>query len=134
MEKWIHLGALAHILGAFAHLGFWRLLGWRKQLQALTPINQGVLQVLNLRISYVFVFFAILSYYFATDMLTSYLGQALLAGISLFWWFRAVEQILFFPRYHIGSWAIFVVFCGIASLYLIPLLRLKEVGGLLLPI
>ena len=132
MEKWIQLGALCHILGAVAHLSFWKVFHWKRELPALSPMNQGILQVLNLRMTFVFVFFALISYHFASELLLSLLGQSVLLGISLFWWFRAFEQILFFPQRQALTWVMFCGFCAIASLYLWPLIQLRSVGGLLL--
>ena len=132
MEKWIQLGAVAHILGALVHLSFWKVFRWKRELPALSPMNQGIMQVLNLRMIFVFVFFAVISYRFSAELLVSVLGQSILLGISLFWWFRSLEQILFFPQRQALTWVMFVGFCSIASLYLWPLIHLNQAGRLLL--
>ncbi|MCG8464483.1 MAG: hypothetical protein MI750_06475 [Xanthomonadales bacterium] len=118
---WVQAGGLFHVALALFHLMFWKLFRWREQLERLHPINRGIFQVLNLRLSYVFVVFATLSFLFPEDLITSNLGRALLAAITLFWLMRAFEQLVFFTR-HFFTWLYFLVFLSGAALYAWPLL------------
>ena len=54
------------------------------------------MQILNLRLIFVFLIFAYISFFNFQEMLTTKLGQTLTLGIALFWGFRSVEQIFYF--------------------------------------
>lgn len=56
------IGGLFHLAVALSHLSFWSLFGLNQELARMRPLNRGVLQVLNLRITYLFLAFAVLSW------------------------------------------------------------------------
>lgn len=114
--NWIQAGAIYHLLFALFHLMFWRLFRWREQLERLHPVNRGIMQVLNLRLTYVFLVFAALSWLFPQELLSTPLGQALCLAIALFWLMRALEQLIFFTR-HLFSGLLFLTFVVGAVLY-----------------
>lgn len=92
----IKLGGLANLGWLVFHCFFWRLFDWRRQLSKLNQVNRGVMQVLNLCLSCALLLFAVISLWFADDLLKPGLGRVLLAGISLFWALRLIEQPVFF--------------------------------------
>ncbi|MGY0620323.1 hypothetical protein [Lysobacter sp. A378] len=111
-----------HSLGfAIFHMAFWRLFRWRKSLASATAVDGAILQILNLRLIYVFLGMAVLCFCFTDELDDSALGQALLAGMSLFWVGRTIEQFLFLrinrPMVHVLT-ALFVL--G-AVLFALPL-------------
>ena len=81
---------------AIFHLCFWRIFDWRKDLGQLTHINRGVVQILNLCLAFVFILFAYLAIAHREEMISTAIGRSLLAGISVFWFLRMIEQIVFF--------------------------------------
>jgi len=109
--------AVTNLAFAAFHVGFWRLFGWRDQLGKLSWVNRAIMQVLNIRLIYVFVLFAALQMVFPEAMLTSPLGLTLQAGIALFWLMRASEQVIFFRLKHGASAAMFAVFLATAALH-----------------
>ena len=118
MANGLILGCAEANLGfAVFHLAFWRLFDWRGQLGRLSGVNRAVMQVLNVRLIYVFALFAVLQIAYAEAITSSPLGFALQAGIALFWAMRAVEQIVFFGLGHPASKGIFVVFVANALLH-----------------
>ena len=117
---WIQAGGYFHLALALFHLMFWRLFRWHEQLARLHPVNRAVMQVLNLRLTYVFIVFAVLSLVYTDAMLSVGLGQVLCAAIALFWVMRALEQLVFFSM-HLFSWLMFFIFLGGAALYAWPL-------------
>jgi len=102
------------------HLAFWKLFDWKRELPKLKPVNRGVMQVLNLRLTYVFLVVAFISFFYADELLTTSLGKVILAATSLFALMRAVEQLIFWKIEKIGV-IFFVIFLIGASLYAIPL-------------
>jgi tryptophan-rich sensory protein len=109
---------------AFAvfHLGFWRIFGWREELPRLSFANRGILQVLNLCLTYVFVVMAATCLLVADDLTTSGLGRFLLGSFALFWALRAIYQPVFFGLKHPLSIGLFVAFLLGTAIHLLPLL------------
>jgi len=64
-----------------------------------------------------FLIFAYISFFHHEELLTPPLGKALLAGIAIFWFLRAMEQILFFGLKHWQSIIFLLIFAGGAILY-----------------
>lgn len=53
------------------------------------------MQILNTRLIYVFLLVALLCFCFPVELTTTTLGKTFLAGMSLFWLGRTVEQFIF---------------------------------------
>ena len=96
MNDRIVLAAGVHSVAfALFHLAFWRLLRWRDTLQRATPVDRAVIQILNLRLTYVFAMVAVLCFAFPVELHSTPLGRAVLGGMALFWAGRTVEQFVF---------------------------------------
>ncbi len=94
-ETLIYLCGL-HSLGFAAfHLMFWKLFHWPQDLRSNSVATRAIVQILNLRLIYVFLGVAALCFMLPGDLLDTPLGHALLAGMSLFWLGRAIEQLVF---------------------------------------
>jgi hypothetical protein len=120
-ELLIRLGGL-HSLGFAAfHLAFWKLFDWKRDLVRNSLANRAILQILNLRLVYVFLGMGAVSLAFARELPATPLGRALLGFMALFWLGRGVEQFVFLRiddwRVHLLS-ALFVL--G-TVLYAVPL-------------
>lgn len=120
MKNLIYLGGFYCLAFAVFHLAFWKIFGWKKELPKLAPVNRGVMQVLNLRLTYVFLVVAFISFFYADELLTTSLGKAILAATSLFALMRAAEQLIFWKIEKIGA-VFFVLFLIGAGIYAIPL-------------
>jgi len=103
------------------HIMFWKIFHWKTDLRSITRINRGIMQVMNLRLIYVFLFFAYVSSFQQKALLSTPLGKIILFFISIFWFMRAVEQIIFFDRKNSVSIVLTVVFAIGGFLYLIPI-------------
>ncbi|MBS1793701.1 MAG: hypothetical protein JSS81_07600 [Acidobacteria bacterium] len=121
MTTVLFIGALYNLAFFLFHLLFWKIFGWKTELRTLGPINRGVMQILNLRLMWVFLVFAYVSAFYGHDLVTSGLGRTLLAAIALFWLMRAVEQIVFFGLRSAVSVGLTIVFLIGAALYFYPL-------------
>jgi len=108
---------------AFAvfHMMFWKLFRWKADLQRLTPVNRSIMQVLNIRLIYVFLVVGIAVFLFGESMLASDVGKFLLGAMSVFWLMRSIEQLVFFDATTLASTALVVVFVIGSALFAIPL-------------
>lgn len=117
---WIWAGAAFNAALGIFHLAFWKLFRWSEELPRLGAVNRGVLQVLNLMLSYVFFAVAAAQVAFADAWVGTPLGRAATAGVAGFWVLRAALQPFFWPR--VGrSWAMFGVFWLGAALHALAL-------------
>lgn len=121
MKTLVYLGGAYCFAFALFHLAFWKLFDWKRELPKLRAVNRGVMQVLNLRLTYLFFVFAFISFFYAEDLLSSPLGAALLGAISLGWLMRAAEQPIFW-KFDAVSAVFFVLFLIGSALYGIPFL------------
>ena len=109
-------------LGLFIfHLFFWRLFRWKEQLQKVSRLNSNVMQVMNLCLMALFLFAAYLSFFHGEELVTTALGNAVLAGFALFWFLRALEQAVFFKLRTAISVAFTLFFFLGGALYAFPL-------------
>ncbi|RDZ29464.1 hypothetical protein [Lysobacter silvisoli] len=121
-STWIWLCGLHSLAFALFHMAFWKLFRWRQSLRTATVADRAILQILNLRLIYVLLGVAALCFFYTDELQGTALGRALLAGMSLFWVGRTVEQFVFLrinrPLIHVLT-ALFVL--G-AALFALPLL------------
>lgn len=120
MKILIYIGGFYCLAFAIFHLAFWKLFDWKNELPKLKSVNQGVMQVLNLRLTYVFFVVAFLAFFFADDLISTNLGKVILGSISVFAVMRAFEQLIFWKIEKIGI-AFFFIFLFGAGIFAIPL-------------
>ena len=82
------------------HSQFWKLFAWRTELDKLSAANKAIMQILNLRLMYVFLFVAAICFLFPNELATTTLGHFFLGGMSLFWLGRTIEQFIFLKVDH----------------------------------
>jgi hypothetical protein len=119
MKTLIIIGGIYCLAFAIFHLAFWRLFDWKNELPKLNSINRGVLQVLNLRLTYVFFVIAFFCFFLTDELLNTILGKFVLGAISLFAVMRAIEQLIFWKVEKIGI-AFFVIFLVGAGIFAVP--------------
>ncbi len=109
---------------AFAafHLAFWKLFDWPRDLAGCSRATRAVTQILNLRLTYVFVAIAALCFAMPDELTGTTLGRAVLGGMSLFWVGRLVEQFVFLRVRHPLVHATTAGFAAGALLFAWPLL------------
>lgn len=120
MKNLIYIGGIYCLIFAVFHLAFWKLFDWKNELPKLKSVNRGVMQVLNLRLTYVFLVVAFISFFFADDLINTKLGNVILGAISIFAVMRAIEQLIFWKIEKIGV-AFFFVFLIGAGIFAVPL-------------
>lgn len=115
-----------HSLGfALFHLAFWKLFDWPRALKSTNTATRAVTQILNLRLIYVFLGVAALCFFLPGDLSGTRLGHAILAGMSLFWIGRTIEQFVFLRVDHPLAHGLTILFVVGAVLFASPLF----VGG-----
>lgn len=85
---------------AIFHLYFWKLFDWKNDLKKLTKANQAIMQILNLRLIYIFICVGATCFIFPVELLSTKLGNCFLLGNSLFWIGRTIENLLFLKVRH----------------------------------
>lgn len=80
--------------GAF-HLAFWKLFDWPRSLQSTTLANRAIIQILNLRLTWVFAAMGAALLAWPAEVAGTRLGHALLGFLCAFWIGRTVEQVVF---------------------------------------
>ncbi|QCO67192.1 hypothetical protein E4582_00385 [Luteimonas yindakuii] len=115
-------------LGVF-HLCFWRLFDWNRQLAQLDRANRAIVQILNLRLTFVFFAVAALCLLYPDALASTPLGRALLVVMMLFWVGRTIEQFVFLRGLrHPAVHALTAVFVLGAVLFALPLWLVPPAG------
>ncbi len=116
-------GGVFNVLLALYHLTFWKnpKLNWAEELPRLGDVNRAILQVANLMMIYVLLFFAGLSFLLSTKESLCTFSSAVILFIGGFYLVRAVLQFPFFGASKIGV-IIFIVCLLISGCYFTTLL------------
>ena len=116
-------GGVFNVLLALYHLTFWKnpKLNWAEELPRLSDINRGILQVANLMMIYVLLFFAALSFLLSSGGSQGTVGVAVILFIGGFYLVRAILHFPFSGVSKIGV-AIFIVCLLISACYFAVLL------------
>ena len=120
-ETLIQIGGVYNIILIIFHAMFWRVFNWKEDLESLTFLNKAIIQVLNISLMLVFFIFSYISFAHANELLNTSLGRSVLVLITIFWFARAFQQVVFFKIKHWGSWAFLVFFTFGGIIYGIPI-------------
>jgi hypothetical protein len=121
--RWVVLGGLHSLAFGLFHLAFWKLFHWKRELARLSVANRAVMQILNLRLTYVFLAVAALCFLFPAELAGTPLGRAMLVVMSLFWLGRAIEQLVFLPLRHPAVHLLTLAFLAGAAVFALPLVN-----------
>lgn len=106
---------------AIFHLRFWKIFRWREELSKVSFANRGIMQVLNLCLTYVFLAMSAACLLVPADLLSTRLGQALLGSFAIFWGLRAIYQPVYFGLKHPLSLGLFIAFLTGTAIHALPL-------------
>lgn len=109
-ETVILIGGIYHVLFIIFHLFFWKIFNWDVTLRKLNSIDKSTIQVLNISLTFVFAIFAYISLNYSADLVSTKLGLSIILFISLFWIFRAIQQIYFYGLKNRFSILLFIIF------------------------
>ena len=107
---------------AIFHSQFWRLFNWKIELPKLQPANQAIMQISNICLIYFFLLVAAICFIFPTELLNTRLGHFFIAGISLFWVGRTIEQFIFLKVDHPMVHLLTYIFILGAIMFAIPVI------------
>lgn len=104
------------------HLAFWKLFGWKRELAKVGLPTRAIVQILNLRLVYLFAGIGVLCLLYPDELRGTPLGRAVLAFMALFWAGRTVEQFVFLRVDHRLVHALTALFVLGMILFALPLL------------
>ncbi len=107
---------------AIFHTQFWRIFHWKTDLNNLKPANKAIIQILNLRMIYFFLFVAAICFIFPKELLSTHFGNFFLGGMSLFCLGRTIEQFIFLKVDHPMVHLLTYLFIIGTLLFAIPIL------------
>ncbi len=89
-------GGIYHLCWAFFD-SFWpHLFAWKRTLAVLDDINRSLLYILSRLLVLLYLYIAVLSFFFQKELLNTALGKTILWFMAVYWIFRAFMQIQFF--------------------------------------
>ncbi len=91
----LYLCGIYNLLFAIFHLFFWKIFKWGKDLKRNTLTNRAIIQILNIRLIYIFLLMAFLYIVYPNDLLETEIGIVLQIGFLGFWIGRTIEQFIF---------------------------------------
>ena len=80
---------------AVFHLYFWKIFRWKEDLKENSIANRAIIQILNIRLIYVFLLMAFIYFFYTNQLVTTEIGFVLLIGFLGFWTGRLIEQFIF---------------------------------------
>jgi hypothetical protein len=120
------IGGIWNIFGFVFHAMFWKLFDWPESLLCLSHDNRAGMQVIEIQLMLVFLFFAYISLFHTSTMLNNSIGRGLAWFIVIFNLVRLINQFLFWNPLLPQSITI-VILCLISmSIYIIPLILSKN--------
>ena len=107
---------------ALFHIFFWKLFHWKNDLKKLSFANRAIIQMLNVQIIFYFLFVAFICFLFPLELISTKIGRFFLAGNSLFWLIRTIQQFIFLRvNNYIVHLLTFIFLLG-AILFALPLM------------
>lgn len=125
MKILLIIGGVHSLFFGLFHCIFWKRLQWKEELKKIHPHNEAVMQILNLRIIYIFFFHSFLCFFFINELLTTTIGIFLLGGSALFWLGRTIEQFVYqkqLPFKDPINMALTIMFIFGIVIYTVPIL------------
>ncbi|MBN8643571.1 MAG: hypothetical protein J0L86_17300 [Flavobacteriales bacterium] len=122
METILFICGLYNIAFALFHFGFWKMFHWDSELKKLSFANRGIMQILNLQISYYFILTAIICFVFPKELVATEFGNWFLVGTSIFWLIRTIQQFIFLRANHYKIHILTFIFLIGTILFLLPTL------------
>ena len=91
----LDLCGIYNLAFAIFHLFFWKLFKWKEDFRKTSAGNRAIVQILNIRLIYIFLLMAFIYFVYPHQLIETELGTALLIGFLLFWVGRTIEQFVF---------------------------------------
>lgn len=97
MDKTIllYLCGIYNLAFALFHISFWKIFKWNVDLNKISIANRAIIQILNIRLIYVFLLMAFVYFFYPDQLMETKIGFVLLIGFLGFWIGRTIEQFIF---------------------------------------
>ena len=145
IEFLLYIGGIFHLIWALFDFLWPKLFNWKETLAPLDDVHRVLLPIISKLLVVVYLAIAYISFFHASDLMSSNLGRTLLIFITIYWAVRAIFQVhyigfnkanefnvsfssfaSFFPFNRMSnkavSYYLFVVFLMMIALYFIPLI------------
>jgi hypothetical protein len=123
----LRTGGAINLLFVLFHLGMVQPIG--AALASLSPDIRATVSTLNVQMAFALLIFGYLALFRWRDLLTTRLGHVIAIAISLFWFLRAINQLVFYGLTPAGV-PLISLCVAFGLLHLIPVLReSKNVPG-----
>ena len=119
-------GAAINLALAVFHMFFWKLLNWGEELQKLSALNSGVMQIGNVIIIFTILYFAVMSVVMSARGTDGVFAKSIIVLIAVFYSIRLFLGYPFFG-FNCEELAIWAVCLAIIIAYL-SLLFTREKG------
>jgi hypothetical protein len=121
----LKIGAVFHLVCALMHLAFPKMLNLKENLSELSPKRRIIIEpafhIMNFCILVFLLVFAIIPFYFPSELLATSIGKTFLASIIAFWAIRIfILQPIFIGLKAKESWQMIIFFLIGFILFLIP--------------
>jgi len=120
-EAILFICGVYNFLFALFHIFFWRLFNWKNDLRKTSTANKAIIQILNLRLIYIFILMSVIYIFFSDELLQTNLGRLLLIGFAGFWFGRTIEQFIFLRIKSLLVHSLTAIFIIGTVLHLLPL-------------
>jgi len=122
-KTYIIIGGIYNLGFVIFHLLFWKMFNWKKQLRLLNIVKKGAIQIMNLCLILLFLYFSYISFFHTGELFNNSLGKATLFFITIFWFLRGLEQIYFYGLKNRTSLILFLIFIVGSLIYIYPLYK-----------
>jgi hypothetical protein len=96
MDLMLIAGGIYHLCWALFDSCWPHLFAWKRTLAPLDDINRSLLYILSRLLVLLYLYIAILSFFFRSEMRNTAIGKTILIFMAVYWAFRAFMQIRFF--------------------------------------
>lgn len=91
----LYLCGIYNLAFAVFHISFWKIFKWNDDLKNISIGNRAIIQILNIRLIYIFLLMAFVYLFYPDQLMETKIGFALLLGFLGFWMGRTIEQFIF---------------------------------------
>ncbi len=116
----LRIGGAINLLFVVLYLGMVQPIG--EALASLSPDIRATVSTLNLQVAFTLLIFGYLAIFRWRDLLATRLGNLVAIAISLFWFLRGVDQVVFYGLNALGI-PLIVLCLVFGLLHLIPVVR-----------
>ncbi len=118
----LYICGIYNFLFAIFHMFFWKIFNWKNDLKKNSIANQAIMQILNIRLIYIFLLMAFVYIFYPEQLMETRIGNILLIGFSGFWIGRTIEQFIFLKVKSKMANALTVIFIIGIIIHLTPLI------------